>query len=114
MKHYEGLFILAAPIDEQTLDDRLDKIRAEIVKLGGTADRITRLGRQGFARRLKKKDSGFYVLVTFALDPSRLAALQERIRFLEEIVRAQITVAPRREPPAAGAAPESPKGATPA
>lgn len=94
MKKYEGLIILPAPLDEQTLEDKLDKIRAEITKLGGVVEHTTRMGRQTFARRLKKKDTGFYMLLTFTIDPSKIAPLRERYRLNEDVFRLQITCAP--------------------
>ena len=97
MKKYEGLIILSQPVDEQTLEDKLDKIRAEITKQGGTVEHTTRMGRQTFARRLKKKDAGFYVLITFTLDPAKIAPLRERYKLNEDVFRLQITLAP---PPA--------------
>lgn len=100
MKKYEGLIILSHPVDEQSLDDKLARLRAEIVKLGGAVDKMTRLGRQSFARRLNKRDSGFYVLITFLVDPLNVPVLRERLNQSEDVFRAQITAAPRREPAA--------------
>lgn len=101
MKKYEGLIILPQPVDEQTLEDKLDKIRAEITKQGGAVEHTTRMGRQTFARRLKKKDTGFYILLTFTLDPAKIATLRERYKLNEDVFRVQITVAP--PPPREGA-----------
>ena len=106
MKKYEGLIILSQPVDEQTLEDKLDKIRAEITKLGGTVEHTTRMGRQTFARRLKKKDAGFYVLLTFNLDSGKIAPLRERFKLNEDMFRVQITLAP---PPMRDAGPEKTK-----
>lgn len=94
MKKYEGLIILPQPVDEQTLEDKLDKIRAEVTKLGGTVEHTTRMGRQTFARRLKKKDAGFYVLLTFTLDPAKIVTLRERYKLNEDLFRVQFTLAP--------------------
>ena len=112
MKKYEGLIILLQPVDEQTLEDKLDKIRAEIVKQGGTVEHTTRMGRQTFARRLKKKDAGYYVLITFTLDASKIATLLERYKLNEDVFRIQITLAP---PPAREGAKEAaaPNGVKP-
>jgi len=97
LKKYEGLIILPQLVDEQTLEDKLDKIRAEITKQGGAVEHTTRMGRQTFARRLKKKDAGFYILLTFTLDPAKIATLRERYKLNEDVFRVQITLAP---PPA--------------
>lgn len=94
MNKYEGLIILSQQVDEQTLEDKLEKIRAEITKQGGTVDHTTRMGRQTFARRLHKKDTGLYVLITFTLDPAKIAVLRERAKLNEDVFRMQITLAP--------------------
>lgn len=104
MKKYEGLIILSQPVDEQTLEDKLDKIRAEITKQGGVVEHTTRMGRQTFARRLKKKDAGFYVLITFTIAPAKIAILRERYKLNEDIFRVQFTLAP---PPARDSAKEA-------
>jgi len=104
LKKYEGLIILTQPVDEQTLEDKLDKIRAEVTKHGGTVEHTTRMGRQTFARRMHKKDSGFYVLLTFTLDPSKIAPLRERYKLNEDVFRVQFTLAP---PPAREGAKEA-------
>ncbi|MDD5679182.1 MAG: 30S ribosomal protein S6 [Kiritimatiellae bacterium] len=108
MKKYEGLIILPQPVDEQTLEDKLDKIRAEITKHGGVVEHTTRMGRQTFARRLKKKDTGFYILLTFTIDPLKIAALRERYKLNEDVFRVQFTLAP---PPAREGAKEADKDA---
>ena len=38
MKRYEALFILMPRIEDQALDEKMDKIREEIVKMGGKVD----------------------------------------------------------------------------
>lgn len=106
MNKYEGLIILSQQVDEQALEDKLDKIRAEITKQGGAVDHTTRMGRQTFARRLHKKDTGLYVLMTFTLDPAKVAVLRERFRLNEDVFRMQITLAP---PPAREGAKEADK-----
>ncbi|MBI2437568.1 MAG: 30S ribosomal protein S6 [Lentisphaerae bacterium] len=74
MKKYQGLIILALPVTEQTLEEKLEKIRMEIEKL-------------------KKKDAGFYVQLTFTLAPAKIAALSERFKLNPDVFRAQITLA---------------------
>lgn len=95
MRKYQGVFILFPPADEAALETKLETIRGEITKQGGTVDAATRMGRNTFARPLRKKDSGFYVLITFTLEPSHLAALRDRLKLNEDILRAQFVLAPK-------------------
>ncbi|MBU4200428.1 MAG: 30S ribosomal protein S6 [Verrucomicrobia bacterium] len=90
------MIILFPPADEAALEAKLETIRADIIKLGGTVDAMTRMGRNNFARPLRKKDSGFYVLFTFSLEPSQLAPLRERLKLNGDILRAQIVLAVAR------------------
>ncbi len=94
MKKYQGVFILFPPADEAALEARLDAIRAEIAKLGGTVAATTRMGRTSFARPLRNRDSGFYVLIGFSLDPAQVAPLRERLKLDEHILRVEIVLAP--------------------
>lgn len=122
MKKYQGVFILFPPADETALEEKLEKIRADIAKEGGAVSATTRMGRTAFARPLRKKDSGFYVLIAFTLAPAKVAALRERLKMNEDILRVEIVVAPAAvretakapaEQPAAAATP-SQRAASPA
>jgi len=97
LRKYQGVFILYPPANETELEAKLENIRGEIAKLGGAADAIIRMGRNAFARPLKKKDSGFYAFIAFTLEPSRVTALRNRLKLNEDILRSEIIVAP---PPA--------------
>lgn len=100
LKKYQGVFILFPPADEAALEAKLETIGGEIVKQGGKVEATTRMGRTAFARPLRKKDSGFYVLITFTLAPAHVAALRDRLKLNEDILRAEIVLAPAvvREP----------------
>lgn len=79
MKKYEAMVILANRVEDSKLDEKIEIIRGEITRAGGTLDNVTRLGRRGFARQLRKRDAGLYLLVTFSADPAKLAGLNERL-----------------------------------
>jgi small subunit ribosomal protein S6 len=98
LKKYQGVFILFPPADEAALETKLTAIRGTITKLGGAVETITRMGRTSFARPLRKKDSGFFVLITFNLPPAQVAALRDQLKLNEDILRVEIILAP---PPAA-------------
>lgn len=99
MRKYQSMIILFPPADETALDTKLETIHGNITKLGGTVDATTRMGRNTFARPIRKKESGFYVLITFSMEPSKLTALRERLKFNEDILRADIFLASApREP----------------
>jgi small subunit ribosomal protein S6 len=93
LKKYQGVFILFPPADEAALEAKLETIRGEITKQGGTVSASTRMGRNAFARPLRKKDSGFYVLISFTIEPSRVATLRNRLKLNEDVLRVEIVLA---------------------
>lgn len=89
MNKYEGMFIFPDDFNEERLDEAVDKVKAEIEKAGGTVDAATKLGRRPFARALHKKNGGIYYVVTFDMTGEQLAGLRSRLKFSEEIFRAE-------------------------
>lgn len=106
MKNYEALFILSNSISDEQLDGKIEQISSEIIKLGGNVQAATRMGRITFARPLAKKEAGIYVRILFLLEPAKVAALQERYRHNENLIRLQIVAA---KAPAPGATPAAGK-----
>lgn len=90
MNKYEAMIIFPESLKEETLDEALDRVAAEIEKSGGKVDSKTRLGRRAFARPMKKEVSGHYMVIGFRLDGGKLTALQGRFKLNEEIFRVQI------------------------
>ena len=91
MKTYDGLFIFDDTLPEDRLKEAAGRATAEIEKLGGVVMETKPLGRRSFSRLLKKKESGFYVSVTFQLAADKLAPLQARYRLSDEIFRFQLS-----------------------
>ena len=95
MKKYEALVIIAQKLDEEALEENIEKISSQITSLEGSVEHVTRMGRQTFARSLNKREAGFYLLFAFSMPPSKVLPLRERFKSNEGIFRAQITVAPK-------------------
>ncbi|MCA1808382.1 MAG: 30S ribosomal protein S6 [Kiritimatiellia bacterium] len=90
MKKYEGMFIFYPKADDQALEEKTGVVTAEITKLGGVVNGVTRMGRATFARPMKKSDAGIYVLINFELDPLSVDQLRKRYRLNEDVLRVQI------------------------
>ncbi len=90
MNTYEGMIIFPETLKEEAWDEAVGRVRAEIEKLGGVVESITRLGKRPFARPLKKRHSaGHYAVINFRLDGGQVSALHERLKLGGEIFRAQ-------------------------
>ncbi len=101
MNKYEAMVIFSDEVKDAVLEEAIGRVRAEIKKLGGEVDSTTRLGKRAFARVMKKKEAGTYVLITFSMDGSQVGPLQARLKLNEEVFRIQVVCAmPRPERPA--------------
>jgi small subunit ribosomal protein S6 len=94
MNKYEARFIFPESFKDDQLEASLDKVKAEIEKIGGKVEGATRLGRRQFSRRLDKQTAGNYAVVTFQLPGEKVTALQGRFKLNEEIFRVQLVRVP--------------------
>ena len=102
MKRYEGLFILNTAGREEGVKESVDKISAEITRLGGKVETVQKMDKKPFSRVVKKSaNSGFYVNIIFECRPDALAQLRSRFTMQEEVFRVLFTHAPAAEPVAA-------------
>lgn len=101
MSMYEGMFIFADGVDNESVDVAVTKVKGEIEVLGGKVVANTRLGRRQFARTLNKRDAGQYAVITFELDGLKVDTLRHRLRLSEDVFRCQIVKAQPAAPVAA-------------
>jgi len=104
MNKYEAMFIFADELKDEVLEEALNKVRAEIKKVGGAVESTTRMGRKAFARPLHKKESGQYVLITFSCGGEHISALLAKYNLNEEVFRVTIMRAGATPPSAATSA----------
>lgn len=89
-KKYDALFVFAGSMKDEALEKTLERVNAEIERLGGSIEGSENLGRRTFARPMKKRENGVYVKVLFLLDPAQITALRARYRLSEDVFRVQI------------------------
>lgn len=86
---YEGLFIFPETLDDAQLDQAVEAVKVELEKLGGTLESSTRLGKRSFARPMRKKKGGIYVVSMFRLEGGQIDALKHRLKLTTNVFRAQ-------------------------
>ncbi len=96
LKKYDGLFIFAGSVKDEALEKALQRVNAEIERLGGSVDATDNLGRRAFARPMQKRENGVYVKVQFQLDPSKVGTLRVRFRLNEDVFRMQVLIRDER------------------
>lgn len=94
MKRYEGLFILNTAGKEEGVKELVDKITAEITRLGGKLETVQKMDKRPFSRVVEKTiTSGFYVNIIFEAKPDTISQLRSRLSLVAEVHRVLFTYA---------------------
>jgi len=99
LKTYETVIILN---DRKIQDDGnsfSEEFSSAISGAGGVMLKVTPLGRKQFARPIKKQKTGIYRDFIFNLKESAAAALPDKYRLDERVLRMQVFVYDRPEEP---------------
>ncbi len=110
MKTYEGMFIFLDALKDDELEQAVKEVREEIEKLGGAVENTARMGRRPFARlQGKRHKAGHYIVMNFALPPTEVTGLRNRLKLKDSVFRNQIIaqVAPAESVEPAAAAEEA-------
>lgn len=104
MKRYEGLFILNTVGREESVQDMVDRLTADIKEAGGKIETVQKMDKRPFARVANKKfTNGFYVNVIFEAKSEMLTGLQRKHSLGNDVFRSLFTTAPQAPAPAAAA-----------
>ena len=99
MKRYEGLFILNTAGKEEGIKEVIDKVTAEINRLGGRVETVQKMDRRPFTRVTKKTHTaGFYVNLIIDIREEAIAQLLKTFALNDEIFRVLFTIAPPAKP----------------
>jgi ribosomal protein S6 len=102
VKRYEGLFILNTAGKEEGIKEIIDKITAEINRLGGRVETTQKMDKRAFSRVADKAHaSGFYVNMIFEIRPDTIVQLRKTFSLNEEVFRVLFTELPAAKPVAA-------------
>jgi len=87
MNKYELLFIISATTPDDQKEAIVSKVTSFIEKNAGTVDMVDKWGMRKFAYPINFKNEGYYVLVNFTIEPSKIAELDNMMYVNENIVR---------------------------
>jgi small subunit ribosomal protein S6 len=96
MRDYETVFILDPALDENQVKEEVDKVRNLITGLGGEVGSAEPPIRKRLAYEIKGRTEGYYMLITFKLDPASVKEMERAYRLNEKVLR-HIVVASQRK-----------------
>jgi small subunit ribosomal protein S6 len=92
-RRYETVYIFDGSLEEPAINEKLDRFHALLTKDGkGTVTNVAHWGKRQFAYRLKKKESGYYVVVQFESTGDLLPEYERAVKLDESVMRYLVVV----------------------
>ncbi len=87
LKHYETMFILKPTLTEEETQSQIESIRGIIEKNGGEIVSADDMGTRPLAYEIEKNKRGYYYVIYFKGEPSKLAEIERNYRINENMMR---------------------------
>ena len=101
MHEYETVFILDPGLDENQVNEEVEKTTAVITSHGGKINDLQRWGRKRLAYEINKKRDGVYTLIKHESSGETVKELERRLRLNDNVMRVMTVIAgPEWEAPA--------------
>lgn len=98
-RRYETVYIFDSALDEPAITEKLNRFHALLTKDGhGTLTNVSHWGKRTLAFKIKKKDTGYYVVAEFQAAASPLPEYERAVRLDEGVLRYLIVEASREQP----------------
>ncbi len=91
MRKYEIIFIAHPDLDEENLNNVVEKVKGWITDDKGEVVSVDNWGKKRLAYRIRKQREGQYVLITANMEPASVKNLSQNMRYVESIMRSMIT-----------------------
>lgn len=92
MRKYELVFVARPDLDENALNDVIQKVSNWITDNNGQIDKVDQWGKRKLAYPIRKQNEGHYVLMNVTLPPAFVPQLERNLRYLEQVMRFLITL----------------------
>ena len=87
MNYYEEVMILDANIDDNAVNETIDRVKSVIVSKGGEILKTDNWGRRKLAYELNKHQKGNYVLLNFKSPPDTVLELEKLSKVVDPIIK---------------------------
>lgn len=91
IKHYELLYILAGNKTEEEAQSMTQAVRDVVKQQGGTIVKEDFWGKRKLAYEIDHLSHGYYDLILFQIESTKLQTLENTLRLNEHVVRHQVT-----------------------
>ncbi len=86
MNKYESVIIIEPNLDEEEIDNIIQKVR-DIIEENGSVTKVEKMGMKKLAYEIKKNIECYYIVIYFESDPSIISELERYYRITENIIK---------------------------
>jgi len=90
MNQYELVVIIHPGLDEDAVNQSLDKVKGWVAASDGEVAEIDTWGKRRLAYPIQKQNEGLYYLLNIEVAPSAIAELERNLHILEPVMRFSI------------------------
>ena len=90
MNHYELVVIIHPDLDDEAIEQALDRIKNWITDGGGSIDKTDKWGKRHMSYEIQKQNEGIYYLLDVSILPTQIAELERNLTILEPVMRHMI------------------------
>jgi small subunit ribosomal protein S6 len=91
------MLILPAEADEALVGTATGRISGVVARHSGQVHDVSRWGRRRLTYEIDHQNEGYYVVVTFAAEPSAQGELERALNLADEVLRHKVLVLPARK-----------------
>src|SRR5258706_10665355 len=96
-RRYETVYIFDSALDEPAITEKLTRLHALLTKDGkGTITNVSHWGKRTMTFKIKKKDTGYYVVAQFETTGDLLPEYERAVKLDEGVIRYMTVQAARR------------------
>ena len=88
MTKYETTFILEPGLDENRVNEEIERVSQWIKDLGGEVLEVQRWGKRRLSYEINRKRDGIYTLMLYQGPPATVREIERRLRLNESVMRA--------------------------
>lgn len=93
-RRYETVYIFDSALEEPQINEKLTRFHALLTRDGkGTLGNVSHWGKRTLAYRLKKKETGYYVVAQYETAPEQLGEYERAVTLDEGVLRYLVVVA---------------------
>lgn len=94
VQSYELMLIFLSDIGEDNINKELEELRKYISSNGGKVQLEDSWGNRDLAYRIKKQDKGFYYVMDFTLETSKVGEIQKTLNINPVVIRSLLVKTP--------------------